>query len=104
MITTYDAVRINQDILIDHEWGYVILDEGHRIRNPDAETTLTVKRFETPHRFILSGTPIQNNLKELWSLFDFVFPGKLGVSYRLLFTKLIWHRSYQYSKINSVSQ
>jgi DNA excision repair protein ERCC-6 len=71
-------VRINQDILINHEWGYIILDEGHRIRNPDAEITMSCKRFETPHRFILSGTPIQNNLKELWSLFDFVFPGKLG--------------------------
>ncbi|MEQ2230338.1 DNA excision repair protein ERCC-6, partial [Ilyodon furcidens] len=34
--------------------------------------------FRTPHRFILSGSPMQNNLKELWSLFDFVFPGKLG--------------------------
>lgn len=35
-------------------------------------------QFRTPHRIILSGSPIQNNLKELWSLFDFVFPGKLG--------------------------
>lgn len=35
-------------------------------------------QFRTPHRFILSGSPMQNNLKELWSLFDFVFPGKLG--------------------------
>ncbi|KAL0481875.1 DNA excision repair protein ERCC [Acrasis kona] len=78
LITTYEGMRINQDILIDREWGYIILDEGHRIRNPDAEATIAVKRFETPHRIILSGTPIQNNLKELWSLFDFVFPGKLG--------------------------
>ncbi|KAG7254346.1 hypothetical protein CRUP_036676, partial [Coryphaenoides rupestris] len=38
----------------------------------------TSKKFRTPHRFILSGSPMQNNLKELWSLFDFVFPGKLG--------------------------
>jgi DNA excision repair protein ERCC-6 len=78
IVTTYDAVRINQDLLTDHEWGHVILDEGHRIRNPDAEVTISCKKFETPHRLILSGTPIQNNLKELWSLFDFVFPGKLG--------------------------
>lgn len=60
------------------EWGYVVLDEGHKIRNPDAHITLACKRLLTTHRIILSGAPIQNKLKELWSLFDFVFPGKLG--------------------------
>lgn len=78
LITTYDGVRINQDVLLAKEWQYIILDEGHKIRNPDAEITLCLKKFETYHRIILTGTPIQNNLKELWSLFDFVFPGKLG--------------------------
>ncbi|XP_062507872.1 DNA excision repair protein ERCC-6-like isoform X2 [Corticium candelabrum] len=53
-------------------------DEGHIIRNPDSEITLACKQFRTPHRLILSGSPIQNNLRELWSLFDFIFPGKLG--------------------------
>ena len=47
-------------------------------RNPDAQVTLAVKSFPTAHRLILSGSPLQNNLKELWSLFDFIFPGKLG--------------------------
>jgi DNA excision repair protein ERCC-6 len=51
---------------------------GHKIRNPDAKITVTIKCLRTPHRLILSGSPIQNNLKELWSLFDFIFPGKLG--------------------------
>jgi DNA excision repair protein ERCC-6 len=78
IITTYEGIRIHQSALVGLEWGSIILDEGHRIRNPDSEITLACKRFETPHRIILSGTPIQNNLKELWSLFDFVFPGKLG--------------------------
>jgi len=40
--------------------------------------TLACKRFRTPHRLLLSGTPVQNNLRELWSLFDFAFPGRLG--------------------------
>jgi len=40
--------------------------------------TLTVKQIPTPHRLILSGSPLQNNLRELWSLFDFIYPGKLG--------------------------
>jgi DNA excision repair protein ERCC-6 len=57
---------------------YIVLDEGHKIRNPDAAITLACKSFITPHRIIMSGAPIQNNLRELWSLFDFIFPGKLG--------------------------
>ncbi|XP_078715634.1 DNA excision repair protein ERCC-6 isoform X4 [Lampetra fluviatilis] len=67
-----------KDTLGAHPWHYVILDEGHKIRNPDAAVTVACKQFRTPHRIILSGSPVQNNLKELWSLFDFVFPGKLG--------------------------
>lgn len=78
LITSYTGVRLHLDALLRHSWKYVILDEGHKIRNPDAQITLAVKNFHTPHRLILSGSPIQNSLKELWSLFDFVFPGKLG--------------------------
>ncbi|XP_077438587.1 DNA excision repair protein ERCC-6 [Vanacampus margaritifer] len=78
LITSYSAVRILQDTLQRYDWHYVILDEGHKIRNPNAGITTACKQFRTPHRFILSGSPMQNNLKELWSLFDFVFPGKLG--------------------------
>ncbi|KAF7729838.1 hypothetical protein EC973_003572 [Apophysomyces ossiformis] len=78
LITTYSGVQTYRELLLKHQWGYVVLDEGHKIRNPDSETTLACKRLKTPHRIILSGTPIQNNLKELWSLFDFIFPGRLG--------------------------
>ncbi|KAI9305314.1 SNF2 family N-terminal domain-containing protein [Cunninghamella echinulata] len=78
LITTYSGLQSYREILLKHKWGYIILDEGHKIRNPDSETTLVCKQFKTPHRIILSGTPIQNNLKELWSLFDFIFPGRLG--------------------------
>eukprot|EP00889_Picochlorum_renovo_P005759 jgi/Picre1/32789/NNA_008120.t1 len=78
LITTYDHLRICKRELIRVKWGYAILDEGHKIRNPDAEVTLAAKQLMTVHRIILSGSPIQNRLVELWSLFDFVFPGKLG--------------------------
>ncbi|CAO3568276.1 unnamed protein product [Mortierella alpina] len=78
IITTYAGLRIHSSRLLRKNWSYIILDEGHKIRNPDADITLTCKQFRTPHRIILSGTPIQNNLNELWSLFDFVFPGRLG--------------------------
>ncbi|XP_042489273.1 protein CHROMATIN REMODELING 8 [Macadamia integrifolia] len=79
LITTYEQLRIHGDKLLDIEWGYAVLDEGHRIRNPNAEVTLVCKQLQTVHRIIMTGAPIQNKLSELWSLFDFVFPGKLGV-------------------------
>ncbi|KAF9916507.1 hypothetical protein BX616_003581 [Lobosporangium transversale] len=78
LVTTYAGLRIHARRLLRKTWSYIVLDEGHKIRNPDADITLTCKQFRTPHRIILSGTPIQNNLNELWSLFDFVFPGRLG--------------------------
>ncbi|KFP07189.1 DNA excision repair protein ERCC-6 [Calypte anna] len=78
LITSYSYIRLMQDNIQRYDWHYVILDEGHKIRNPNAAVTLACKQFRTPHRIILSGSPMQNNLKELWSLFDFVFPGKLG--------------------------
>ncbi|XP_053548166.1 DNA excision repair protein ERCC-6 [Bombina bombina] len=78
LITSYSYVRLMQEELQKYNWHYIILDEGHKIRNPNAAVTLACKQFRTPHRIILSGSPMQNNLRELWSLFDFVFPGKLG--------------------------
>ncbi|VAH57066.1 unnamed protein product [Triticum turgidum subsp. durum] len=79
LLTTYEQLRIIREKLLDVEWGYAVLDEGHRIRNPNAEVTLVCKQLQTVHRIIMTGAPIQNKLSELWSLFDFVFPGKLGV-------------------------
>src|SRR5579862_689442 len=78
LITTYAGLRIYRKQLIQVKWYYASLDEGHKIRNPDSEISVTAKQLLTPHRIILSGTPMQNNLTELWSLFDFVFPGRLG--------------------------
>ncbi|XP_054156083.1 DNA excision repair protein ERCC-6-like [Oppia nitens] len=78
LITSYSGVCSYQKHLLRNDWHYVILDEGHKIRNPLAQVTHTCKLFTTPHRLILSGSPIQNNLRELWSLFDFIYPGKLG--------------------------
>jgi len=78
LITSYNGVVSYQDHLRQQPFDYVILDEGHKIRNPDSQATLAVKSLPTSHRLILSGSPLQNNLKELWSLFDFIYPGKLG--------------------------
>ena len=78
VISTYESVRIYKDLLLPLEWGYVVLDEGHRIRNPDTHIAIVCKQLLTPHRLILTGAPLQNNLNDLWSLMDFIYPGKLG--------------------------
>lgn len=78
VITTYEGLRVHRADLLPIKWTYTVLDEGHKIRNPDAEITMAAKQLKTHNRIILSGTPIQNNLTELWSLYDFVFPGRLG--------------------------
>ncbi|CAI5977638.1 unnamed protein product [Closterium sp. NIES-64] len=72
VITTYEQVRLRRELFLAVDWGYAILDEGHRIRNPDADTTIACKQLRTPHRLLLSGSPIQNRLDELWSLMDFL--------------------------------
>ncbi|XP_031844285.1 DNA excision repair protein ERCC-6 isoform X2 [Nomia melanderi] len=78
LITSYSGVLNHKDLLVANQWHYVILDEGHKIRNPQAKVSKAVKEFSTPHRLLLTGSPMQNSLKELWSLFDFILPGKLG--------------------------
>ncbi|KAI1410650.1 hypothetical protein F5Y13DRAFT_202118 [Hypoxylon sp. FL1857] len=78
VITSYEVCRNDTEYLEKQSWNYIVLDEGHLIKNPKAKITLAVKRFSSNHRLILTGTPIQNNVLELWSLFDFLMPGFLG--------------------------
>ncbi|KAF8117364.1 hypothetical protein N665_0011s0084 [Sinapis alba] len=78
IITSYDVVRKDADYLTQFSWNYCILDEGHIIKNAKSKVTSAVKQLKAQHRLILSGTPIQNNIIELWSLFDFLMPGFLG--------------------------
>jgi TATA-binding protein-associated factor len=78
VITSYEVVRNDIANLEKMFWHYCILDEGHIIKNAKAKLTKAVKQVRANHRLILSGTPIQNNVLELWSLFDFLMPGFLG--------------------------
>ncbi|KAI4700700.1 hypothetical protein J4E81_003663 [Alternaria sp. BMP 2799] len=78
LVTTYSGLQTYSEFLIPTDWECAILDEGHKIRNPNTAITIHCKELRTPNRIILSGTPMQNNLTELWSLFDFVFPMRLG--------------------------
>ena len=79
VIMSYDSLRADADALLtNRSWCYCILDEGHAIRNPKSRVTQAVKRVRAENRLLLSGTPIQNDVVELWSLFDFLMPGFLG--------------------------
>ncbi|KAK8214195.1 SNF2 family N-terminal domain-containing protein [Phyllosticta capitalensis] len=78
LVTTYSGLQQYAQFLLPVRWGYAVLDEGHKIRNPNARITIFCKELQTANRMILSGTPMQNNLTELWSLFDFVYPMRLG--------------------------
>ncbi|CAJ0609014.1 unnamed protein product [Cylicocyclus nassatus] len=78
LVTTYSTFQKYSELLLPVAWHYVVLDEGHKIRNPKAQISQSVKQLHTPCRIILSGTPLQNSLPEIWSLMDFVYSGKLN--------------------------
>ncbi|RKP15030.1 SNF2 family N-terminal domain-containing protein [Piptocephalis cylindrospora] len=80
IVASYEIIRNDIDRLggMKRAWNYCVLDEGHIIKNARTKTTLAVKQIQAEHRLILSGTPIQNNVIELYSLFDFLMPGFLG--------------------------
>lgn len=78
IVASYDIVRKDIDFFSSIKWNYCILDEGHVIKNGKTKVFKAIKQIVANHRLILSGTPIQNNVLELWSLFDFLMPGLLG--------------------------
>lgn len=78
LLTSYPLLVRDADLLIKHEFHYVILDEAQAIKNPMSLASQAARKLTARHRLLLSGTPIENNLTELWSLFDFVLPGLLG--------------------------
>ncbi len=77
VITTY-AMLTRQKWLADVEWRLVILDEAQAIKNPTTQQTRAAKRLSGRARIALTGTPVENRLGDLWSLFDFLNPGLLG--------------------------
>ncbi len=76
-ITSYSMVRQDIDYHADNIYEYVIIDEAQYVKNPNAQNTQSLKLLNSNHRLALSGTPIENNVMELWSIFDFLMPGYL---------------------------
>jgi non-specific serine/threonine protein kinase len=77
VITTYALTQRYQWIQ-DYAWKYIILDEAQAIKNPGTRQTKTIKKLAAENRIVMTGTPVENRLSDLWSLFDFLNPGLLG--------------------------
>ncbi|WP_442507841.1 DEAD/DEAH box helicase [Novipirellula sp. SH528] len=79
VVTTYGLARRNK-WLSEMDWRLVILDEAQAIKNSSAAQTKAIKKIPAGHRIVLTGTPVENHLGDLWSLFDFCSPGLLGTA------------------------
>jgi len=80
LFASYSIIQNDIDELSEIEFDYIILDEAQHIKNPAALRTKAIKKLKSKHRSALSGTPIENNPLELWSIFDFLMPGYLSKS------------------------
>jgi superfamily II DNA or RNA helicase len=77
VVTTYGLAR-REDWLFQMNWSLVVLDEAQAIKNPSSAQTRGVKKLQAGGRIVLTGTPVENHLGDLWSIFDFCSPGLLG--------------------------
>ncbi|MDD2503727.1 MAG: DEAD/DEAH box helicase, partial [Clostridia bacterium] len=77
VITSYPLIRRDKEDYGEYSFRYCIIDEAQHIKNPRSQTAKSVKSIGAKYRFALTGTPIENSLTELWSIFDFVMPGYL---------------------------
>ncbi len=78
MVLNYAQLRVNHEKLKSCEWLSIILDEGQQVKNPDSMASRAARDMRTPHRLVLTGTPIENRLLDVWSLMAFAMPGVLG--------------------------
>lgn len=103
VIASYDIVRNDLEFFTSLRWNYCVLDEGHVIKNGKTKSSKAIKQLIANHRLILSGTPIQNNVLELWSLFDFLIPGFLGNEKQFQVWAHVQHDSIIFIKLDRSS-
>lgn len=80
VVTNYAVLRSDVEAISTVNWSYCVLDEGHLLRNPKTATARASRRLQSRHRLILTGTPVQNKVNEVWATFDFLMPNFLGSS------------------------
>jgi SNF2-related domain/SNF2 Helicase protein/Helicase conserved C-terminal domain len=102
VITTYAMVQ-RDELLQTFPWDYVILDEAQAIKNPGTKQARAVKKLPANNRIMLTGTPVENRLSDLWSLFDFLNPGLLGnLKEFKTFTKTLKRDTAGYGRLRTV--
>ncbi|KAJ7899243.1 SNF2 family N-terminal domain-containing protein, partial [Mycena olivaceomarginata] len=74
VITTYDLIIKDRALIGGIPWSYIVVDEGHRLKNMNCALVREIKRYSSAGRMVLTGTPLHNNLAELWSLLNFILP------------------------------
>ncbi|RZC40259.1 lymphoid-specific helicase-like, partial [Asbolus verrucosus] len=74
VICSYQVPQLEEQFLKRFCWTYIVVDEGHRIKNPDSKLSQELRALNSENRVLLTGTPLQNNIKELWALFNFLMP------------------------------
>ena len=78
VLTTYGTMRSSAAQLAGHGWGLIVADEAQHVKNPHSSTAKALRTIPAPARVALTGTPVENNLSELWALLDWTTPGLLG--------------------------
>jgi SNF2 family DNA or RNA helicase len=91
VLTSFALARLDEKLLQSLAWHRVVVDEAQNIKNPQAAQTRAILKLATPHRLALTGTPVENRLRDLWSIFNFLNPGYLGkeVQFRKTFEEPI---------------
>lgn len=102
VITTYSLVQ-KYEWLHNYPWKYAILDEAQAIKNPGTKQTRAVKRLKARNRIVMTGTPVENRISDLWSIFDFINPGLLGSSQEFSgFAKALGRDPEGYARLRKV--
>ena len=78
VLTSFALARLDEKLLQGIKWHRVVIDEAQNIKNPQAAQTRAILKLSAPHRIALTGTPVENRLRDLWSIFNFLNPGYLG--------------------------
>ncbi len=78
VLTTYGTMRVDAERLAAHKWGMVVADEAQHVKNRSSRTAKALRTIPAPARIALTGTPVENNLSELWAILDWTTPGLLG--------------------------
>eukprot|EP01134_Creolimax_fragrantissima_P003465 CFRG3465T1 len=80
VVASYEQVILEKAAIRKFHWEYIVIDEAHRIKNENSKLSGVIREFKSKHRLLITGTPLQNNMHELWALLNFLMPQFFGSS------------------------